>query len=349
MGLERSQYMLGLALEGGGARGAFHIGAIKALLENGYVFDGVVGTSIGAFNAALLCQGDFDKAYEFWMNAEPSTLFDIEDEYMRKLANSEITKDTILYLSSKAKSVIGNKGIDTSKLRGILDQMINEEKVRESQLDFGMVTVSIPDFKPLEIYKEDIPMGQINDYIMASANYPGFKLYPIDGKYYIDGGIHDNCPVNLLIRKGYKNIIAIRTSHEVTFSKLEDEDVNIINIIPTEDLGRSLIFDNLQLRKNIAMGYCDALKMIYALKGKKYYIESLDERIYYEIFCNLPIRVIEKLGNILKIGPMNPRRMLFEKIIPILAEGLKIPRTATYQDICLSILEEIALQREVER
>ena len=37
MGLERSQYMLGLALEGGGARGAFHIGAIKALLENGYV------------------------------------------------------------------------------------------------------------------------------------------------------------------------------------------------------------------------------------------------------------------------------------------------------------------------
>ena len=60
--------MLGLALEGGGAKGAFHIGAVKALLENGYEFDGVVGTSIGAFNGALISQGDFEKAYDLWIN-----------------------------------------------------------------------------------------------------------------------------------------------------------------------------------------------------------------------------------------------------------------------------------------
>ena len=34
--------MLGLALEGGGAKGAFHMGAVKALYEQGYVFDGVL-------------------------------------------------------------------------------------------------------------------------------------------------------------------------------------------------------------------------------------------------------------------------------------------------------------------
>ena len=60
--------MLGVALEGGGARGAFHVGAIKALLEEGYEIDGVVGTSIGAFNAAMIAQGDFEKCFEMFIN-----------------------------------------------------------------------------------------------------------------------------------------------------------------------------------------------------------------------------------------------------------------------------------------
>ena len=46
----------GLVLEGGGAKGAFQCGAIKALYDNGYTFDGVAGTSIGAINAAILAQ-----------------------------------------------------------------------------------------------------------------------------------------------------------------------------------------------------------------------------------------------------------------------------------------------------
>ena len=56
----------GLTLEGGGARGAYHIGAVKALLENGYEFGAIVGTSIGAINAAFLAQGDFDEIYKMW-------------------------------------------------------------------------------------------------------------------------------------------------------------------------------------------------------------------------------------------------------------------------------------------
>ena len=42
--------MRGLVLEGGGAKGSFHIGVLKALFESGYTFDGVAGTSIGAIN-----------------------------------------------------------------------------------------------------------------------------------------------------------------------------------------------------------------------------------------------------------------------------------------------------------
>ena len=341
--------MLGLALEGGGAKGAFHIGAVKALLENGYEFDGVVGTSIGAFNGALISQGDFEKAYDLWINMEPSMLFDIEDECMRNIVHNGLTKETIKYISSRTINLIENRGIDTSKIRRVLYENVYEYKLRTSNIDFGMVTVSIPDFNPVEVYKEDIPAGKIRDYIMASANFPGFKLYPIDGKYYIDGGIYDNCPVNLLIRKGYKDIIAVRTSKNDRFSNIINKDVRIRSIIASEDLGNALIFDNDLIRRNITLGYFDAIRMIKNLKGRKYYIEPFEEVFFFDILNNIPENVILQIGETLKVSQMDSKRMLFEKIIPTIADLLKLPNTATYEEIFIGLLEVIAEKKSVEK
>ena len=341
--------MLGLALEGGGAKGAFHIGAVKALLENGYEFDGVVGTSIGAFNGALISQGDFEKAYDLWINMEPSMLFDIEDECMRNIVHNGLTKETIKYISSRTINLIENRGIDTSKMRRVLYENVDEYKLRISNIDFGMVTVSIPDFNPVEVYKEDIPAGKIRDYIMASANFPGFKLYPIDGKYYIDGGIYDNCPVNLLIRKGYKDIIAVRTSKNDKFSNIVNKDVRIRSIIASEDLGNALIFDNDLIRRNITLGYFDAIRMVKNLKGRKYYIEPFEEVFFFDILNNIPENVILQIGETLKVPQMDSKRMLFEKIIPTIADLLKLPNTATYEEIFIGLLEVIAEKKSVEK
>ena len=341
--------MLGLALEGGGAKGAFHIGAVKALLENGYEFDGVVGTSIGAFNGALISQGDFEKAYDLWINMEPSMLFDIEDECMRNIVHNGLTKETIKYISSRTINLIENRGIDTSKIRRVLYENVDEYKLRTSNIDFGMVTVSIPDFNPVEVYKEDIPAGKIRDYIMASANFPGFKLYPIDGKYYIDGGIYDNCPVNLLIRKGYKDVIAVRTSKNDKFSNIVNKDVRIRSIIASEDLGNALIFDNDLIRRNITLGYFDAIRMIKNLKGRKYYIEPFEEVFFFDILNNIPENVILQIGETLKVPQMDSKRMLFEKIIPTIADLLKLPNTATYEEIFIGLLEVIAEKKSVEK
>lgn len=48
----------GLVLEGGGAKGAYQIGAWKALKEAGVKIKGIAGTSVGALNGALICMGD---------------------------------------------------------------------------------------------------------------------------------------------------------------------------------------------------------------------------------------------------------------------------------------------------
>lgn len=48
----------GVVLEGGGARGAYQIGALKAVTEAGIRIGAVAGASVGALNGVFLCMGD---------------------------------------------------------------------------------------------------------------------------------------------------------------------------------------------------------------------------------------------------------------------------------------------------
>ena len=56
----------GVVLDGGGARGAYQIGAWKALKEAGIRIHAVAGTSVGALNGALICMDDLNKAQDIW-------------------------------------------------------------------------------------------------------------------------------------------------------------------------------------------------------------------------------------------------------------------------------------------
>lgn len=341
--------MLGLALEGGGAKGAFHLGAVKALLEEGYHFDAVAGTSIGALNGAIIAQGDFEIGYKLWENIDPTLLFDIEEAQYHKLISKQIDKEVLTHIFSKAKNVIGNKGIDTSKMRKVIGNVIDEEKLRNSSIDFGLVTVSITDKKPLELYKEDIPQGQIIDYLMASANLPVFKSTPIEDKYFLDGGFYDNCPINLLAKKGCDEVIAVRTLGPGLKQNLKYKNIKVTNIFPAEDLGRVLNFDNSLVHRNLKMGYFDAMRSIKGYKGRKYYIHPQKEELFFDAFLSIDEELINKWGNMLGIKDMNPRRMLLEKIIPSAADNLQMQSSSTYQDIIITMFETLAEERYIDK
>jgi predicted acylesterase/phospholipase RssA len=66
---------IGLVLAGGGAKGAYQIGCWKALKELGIVFDAIAGTSVGALNAALIAEGDLQKALTLWANISRQMIY----------------------------------------------------------------------------------------------------------------------------------------------------------------------------------------------------------------------------------------------------------------------------------
>ena len=70
----------GLVLEGGGAKGAFQIGAWKALVKAGVRIRGIAGTSVGGLNGALIAAGEVSEAEALWENMTYSQVMDVNDE-----------------------------------------------------------------------------------------------------------------------------------------------------------------------------------------------------------------------------------------------------------------------------
>lgn len=343
--------MYGIALEGGGARGAYHIGAIKALIENGYEISGVVGTSIGAFNAAVIAQGDFDTLYKFWTSSTSADLLDINKEDISKIINKKIDRDLIKNVTDFVKNTASNKGMDTAKYKETIDSLINEEKLRKSNIDYGLVTVSLTDKKPLELYKEDIPENMVSSYILASSYLPVFKSEKIEDKVYIDGGIYNNCPINMLIKKGYKNIIEIRTKAVGIYKKVKvPSDVNVITIKPSVDLGSILFVDMEVANKNVKLGYYDTLRAIKGLKGKTLYINSIaNNNAAFDMLLKLSdeqiLSIAEDLGKIAK--EKEPRKLLFENVLPDISKKIKCTKAKSYNDLLIDMVEYLALEENL--
>jgi len=348
--LKRGDFMYGLVLEGGGAKGAFQIGAWKALKELGIDIKGISGTSVGALNGAIIAQDEFEKCYDIWYNMSPSRVINIDDRLLEKLMKFDITPDNIHYMVNQLKNILGSRGLDITPLKSLLKEFIDENAIRNSKKDLGIVTVSLTDLRPLELFIEDIPEGHLINYLVASAYLPVFRLEKIRGKLYLDGGFYDNLPIRLLLSKKYRDLIVIRLYGLGRKRRIRTDGINITHINPSEDLGMTLDFTTERARKNLKLGYFDTLKTFKDLKGDKYYIESKNDEDYFiHYFMNLEEEKVLKIGRILGIENMPYRRMLFEGIIPRLGELLNIDKDEKYEDIILAIYERAAQKHGIER
>lgn len=338
----------GLALEGGGARGAYQIGVVKAYLENGYEFDGYVGTSIGAINAAMLAQGDFEKAVELWEKITLDELFTLDDQLLLTISEAKLTKETALNLGRSIKRLFTSGGFDTSKIKQYLGEYLDEERIRKSGKDFGLVTYSLDERKPYEIHLDDIVEGKLISYIMASAALPVFKSEIIDEKKFIDGGVYNNCPINLLVDKKYDEIIAVRCGSFGIFRKYKSES-KVKIITPQDDLGEMLGFNPENSKFNMDLGYYDGLRAIKNLRGFHYYLEPIKLDAIHQRLIEMDDAFILELGEIMDIKELPPKRILFEAIIPQIGANLKLKKDFDYADFIIGLLEHAALKKEIPR
>jgi NTE family protein len=346
--------MYGLVLEGGGAKGAYHVGAYKALKELNIEIGGIAGTSIGAINGAMMVQGDYELLEKVWYSVNSYELFDIDEKAIMDLKNFNLHDVNFSYLLHQSKEILSNRGLDTSKIRDLFDSYIDEDKIRNSDIDFGIVTVNLTDKKPVELMKEDIPKGKLVDFLIASANLPAFRIEEVDGKKYLDGGFYNNLPIDILADRGYKDIIAVRTLAMGIVRKVKIKDLNVTYIQPVESLGSALgvlSFNREKAEELINLGYYDTLKVFKKLKGYKYYCLPYEGNFINRLvdFYNEYKERLYYVGHLLGYEKVCEDRMFFEKILPRLESILDMRGKNDYQDIAIRFFEKIAEKYEVER
>lgn len=341
--------MLGLVLEGGGAKGSYHAGAIKALLERKYDFDGVMGTSIGAVNGAIVAQGDAEKCIELWETAVPSDFVDVDDEKMLNIFNKNFDSQSLLYLISLVRTALANKGFSRDRIMCLLKSLIDEDKLRRSKKDFGIVTVSITDKMPMEIFKEEIPYGDIHEYIMASAYIPGFRRDAIYGKKYFDGGVFDNLPINPLIRRGYDEIIAVRTNSSMPHRTVVDDTVKITYISPSASVGGTISIYESSLKRNIKMGYFDTVRALDGHKGKLYYFVDEGYGAAQDFVMRLKEEAIEEFRCLFNMDPGTSKEAIIKQLFRHLRDKQKNIIGLNDYETLLAFLEKCANKCGIDR
>lgn len=327
-----------IALEGGGAKGGYEIGVWQALDEAGIKYNAVSGTSVGALNGGLMAMRDLPRAKDAWNNMKLGKVIELDEEQEENLSrafNGDIGLDDVQQLIPEALEIIKNRGLDVAPLRAWVREVVDAKAIKESDVELYIATVSITDRKALEVKVNDLPEDQICDMLLASAYHPTFKLEKLGGKFYTDGGFVDTLPLHALVTNGYKDIIAVRIpgiGHNRRF-KMPD-DVNVTYIATNADLGGVLNFDAEQSRRDMAIGYLDAKRVLYGLYGKHYYIErSMTDR-----------EALNMLLDSLETG-VNLRQFC-ERDLPRVARHLDAE--GDYYELLIAVLEDAAEKQDID-
>lgn len=211
----------GLVLSGGGGKGAYQVGALKAIVEMGVEITAISGASVGALNAALFATHDIDSIIEIWSKIRPEIA--LSQEGLSDL----ISANAIPYL------------------------------MRQSDIMCHVDAYNILLGKNEYFRLNDYGGEEVEKLLLASSALP--IVYPpvnFRGSLYWDGGMVDNTPIEVLYKQGYRNLLVIYLNPE---DKVETyKDANVVAFAPTEKWGfleGTLNFDGATIRKRIEQGY----------------------------------------------------------------------------------------------
>ncbi|GAB3935616.1 patatin-like phospholipase family protein [Larkinella terrae] len=160
---------IGLVLSGGGARGIAHLGVLKGLLEQGFAFDQIAGTSAGAIVGALFANGY------------------TPDEILK------IIETTPFYRHIRpAFTRMGLLRLD--KAEDLYRTYLPHDRFEALQIPMHVVATDLNE-GVLTVFET----GELVRPILASCCLPGiFEPYLINKRQYVDGAVLNNMPVEVV-------------------------------------------------------------------------------------------------------------------------------------------------------
>lgn len=258
------KHKIGLALSGGGALGFAHIGAIQALEEHGVKPDFISGSSMGAIIGAIYCAG--------YSPAKIMRIIQAEKLYkLDKLMSPN--------LNFKQKGLSSH-----ATLRATLKELIPHDCFDSLEIPFAVCVTNITS----GIYEYYYSDKGIVEYVVASASIPGvFDPVVIKNTTYVDGGVLNNLPAEILHQKGCNYIIGVDVLPFLPVEKKSILDITLwsIRLMQHSNTQNGIKYCNWLIESNAIEKYnefeFDKYKEIYqyGYKAMTEYIHSHPEMI----------------------------------------------------------------------
>jgi NTE family protein len=285
---------VGLVLNGGGGKGAYQVGAFKAIRQAGLSdkITAVAGSSVGALNMCLFAYDGGTVGEDIWQHISPEQFIDPE-----------------LDMLDGREGFVSRQG-----LLDIIDGYLDLEKIRNNKLSlYATVTAYDGDGTARARYmqlngKSD---SEIKNILLASSSLPViYEPVVMDGIMYRDGGLTDNLPIKPLYDIGIRKFIVVLLSQQAEIDESRFVGSEFFVIRPSRDLGDTLTgtldFTAEGAKYRSKLGYLDASHAIrfynedntYADDIKNIELRQLDNSITVEHAMD---KANEDFGNINKL------------------------------------------------
>ena len=213
---------IALLLQGGGALGAYQAGVYQAMDEAGLYPSWVAGISIGAMNSAIIAGNPPERRVarlrEFWEMVSSSplglpnfTVLDTKNQFGRQFINQAQAMNILLFgaphfFSPRVpppslwppSNPLKASYYDNAPARATLERLVDFDLINKRQIRFsvGAVDVCSGNFRYFDSDDCEIRV----EHVMASGSLPpGFAATEVDGKFYWDGGLISNTPLQWVL------------------------------------------------------------------------------------------------------------------------------------------------------
>ncbi|MFA5720159.1 MAG: patatin-like phospholipase family protein [Acholeplasmataceae bacterium] len=286
---------VGLMLGGGGARGAYQIGVLKALEEHGlsHIFDVISGASIGALNGYFyLASNSYQKVLDSWIYG---------------VVNNPID------LSKRLKGKDKRGLFSTSVIKEMEDKFMDQTIFKQTKTKLYVISTKIntPKLTSMVPWKWSKVIRYVNESAnplkeaISSSSIPIiFGATEVEDSYFIDGGLVDNNPIDVLIDKGCRLIFACSLDPSYDYRMYKEHNITIVNVTSTNSFPRGIIkhylgvidFNESLIHQRVEYGYYVMSEMIKEcvrlgiinIENKKYKLGKLDNKFK---LINVPLYV----------------------------------------------------------